>query len=103
MRKARKEGELRIRPRETETVALRIPTDVLKALQKVAAGRDMSVEALMKLYIGGGLRQDLAKLFSEHVLEMTEQVLAKHLPSAHEVSAIMREIQSEALPAVNDT
>ena len=54
----------------------------------------MSVEALMKLYIGNGLRQDLGTLFSTHVLETTAQVLARHLQS-EEVSAIMQEIRDE--------
>ena len=50
-----------IRPRPTQTVSLRIPTDTLEALQQVAARRDMSCEALLKFYIGQGLRQDLAR------------------------------------------
>lgn len=50
---------LRFRPRPSTTVTLPIPNDTLAALEKVAAGRDMSVEALLKFYIGQGLRQDL--------------------------------------------
>lgn len=53
--------ELRFRPRETTLITLRIPVTALAALEKVATQRDMSVDALMKLYIGHGLRQDLAK------------------------------------------
>ncbi|MGI2903805.1 BrnT family toxin [Tolypothrix sp. VBCCA 56010] len=56
------ELELNLRPRATETVSIKIPTDTLQYLKKVAASRDMSVEALLKLYIGQNLRQDLAKL-----------------------------------------
>lgn len=52
------EIKLHIRPRPTETVSIKIPTDTLKSLQKIAAIRDMSVEALLKFYIGQGLRQD---------------------------------------------
>jgi hypothetical protein len=59
------ELELNLRPRATETVSIKIPTDTLQSLQKVAASRDMSVEALLKLYIGQNLRQDNRKLFSE--------------------------------------
>ncbi|MCC5629203.1 hypothetical protein LC613_14430 [Nostoc sphaeroides CHAB 2801] len=54
--------ELHLRPRTTETVSIKIPTDTLRSLEKVAASRDISPEALLKLYIGQGLRQDLAKL-----------------------------------------
>ncbi|MEG4229056.1 hypothetical protein QUA35_23430 [Microcoleus sp. N9_B2] len=55
----------------------------------------MSVEALLKFYIGQGLREDLAKVFSERLLDKTAQVLARHLESAEEISTIIREIQAE--------
>jgi hypothetical protein len=65
-------------------------------LREVAATRDMSAEALMKLYIGQGLRQDTSRLFSERILETTARVLARHISSEEERSAILREIQGEA-------
>ncbi|MEI6332787.1 MAG: hypothetical protein WCP16_26380 [Pseudanabaena sp. ELA645] len=34
-------------------------------LEEVAASRDMSIDALLKFYIGHGLRKDKAKLFSD--------------------------------------
>lgn len=52
------EIKLHIRPRATETVSIKIPIDTLESLQKIAAIRDMSVEALLKFYIGKCLRQD---------------------------------------------
>jgi len=55
----------------------------------------MSLAALLKLYIGQGLRQDLAKSFSNRVLEVTEQVLLRHIQSTEEISYIIREIQAE--------
>ncbi len=55
---------LQLHPRPKETVSLEIPTDTLESLKKVAASRDMSVEALLKFYIGQELRQDLAKFSS---------------------------------------
>ena len=70
--------------------------DTLEALQKVAATRDMSAQALLKFYIGQGLRQDLAKHYADHLLETTAQVLGRHLDSAEEVSAIMQEIRGGA-------
>lgn len=87
---------LKPRPRPTEAVALRLPVAALASLERVAATRDMSREALMKFYIGQGLRQDLAKLYGERLLEKTAQVLNKHLASEEEVAAILREIRSEA-------
>jgi hypothetical protein len=97
MNKPNEEFELRLRPRVTETVSLEIPTDTLESLKKVAASRDMSMEALLKLYIGQSLRQDLAKLFSERILDTTAQVLARHIESEEKISAILREIRGEAV------
>lgn len=92
-----KEPELRFRKRTSETVSLNIPLDTLSSLRKIAAERDMSVEALLKFYIGQGLRQDLAKAFSERVLDRTAEVLARHFNSQDEVSAILQEIKLEAV------
>ena len=55
----------------------------------------MSVEALLKFYIGQELRQDLAKLFSNRVLEVTEQVLSQHIQSEAEISQILAKIRSQ--------
>jgi len=96
MKKPEEEFKVRLRPRAVETVSIQIPADTLTSLKKVAAGRDMSYQALLKLYIGQGLRQDLSKLFSDRVLETTAQVLARHVPP-EEASAIIQEIQVEAV------
>jgi hypothetical protein len=50
------------RSRETESVPMNLPKTVIASLEKVAASRDMSIDALLKLYIGKGLRQDLSDL-----------------------------------------
>jgi hypothetical protein len=96
MKKPKIEETLRLRPRETEPVSLAIPKDTLAALKKVAARRDMSYQALLKLYIGQGLRQDIAQFFADRVLETTAHVLKRHLPSEEEVAAIMQEIRKES-------
>lgn len=95
MNKPEEELKLHLRPRATETVSIKIPTDTLESLKKVAVSRDMPLEALLKFYIGQGLRQDLAKLFSDRVLETTAQVLARHIQSEEEISTIIQEIRSE--------
>lgn len=89
------EFTLQLHPRTQETVSLEIPIDTLDSLKKIAQNRDMSTIALLKFYIGQGLRQDLAKLFSNRVLEATAQVLARHIQSAEEISDILQEIRSE--------
>jgi hypothetical protein len=93
MKKAEEEFELRFRSRATETVSIEIPKDALDSLKKVAAIRDMSHQALLKFYIGQGLRQDLSRLFADRVLDTAAEVLARHLQSEEEVSAIIREIR----------
>jgi len=91
------ELELHIRPRPSETISIELPKDTLDSLKKVAAQRDMSYQALMKWYVGQGLRQDLSKLFADRVLETTAQVLARHIQSKEEVSAIIQEIRGETV------
>ncbi len=96
MKKAEEELTLHLRLRPVETVSIEIPKDTLEALKKIAAHRDMSYQALLKFYIGQGLRQDLAKHFADRLLETTARVLARHIRSPEEVSAIMQEIHREA-------
>ncbi len=89
--------ELRLRTRPSKPVTVHIPVDALASLEKIAAGRDMSVGALLKLYIGQSMRQDLAKLSADRVMEKTEQILKQHIHSEEEVYAILREIRIEAV------
>jgi hypothetical protein len=89
--------EVRLKPRPSETVRLQVPVETLASLEKVAASRAMSQEALFKLYVGQSLRHDLARLYSDRLAETTAHVLARHLSSEDEVVAILREIQMEAV------
>jgi hypothetical protein len=50
------------RSRETESVPMNLPKTVIASLEQVAASRDMSIDALLKLYIGQSLRRDLSDL-----------------------------------------
>lgn len=97
MKKPEQESPLQIHPRETEVLSLTIPKDVFASLQLVATQRDMSYQALLKLYIGQGLRQDLARLFGERVMETTAYILARRLQSDEEVASIMREIREASV------
>ena len=89
--------ELKLRSRDSKPVTIHIPTDTLISLEKIATGRDMSVEALLKLYIGQNMRQDLSKLSADRLLEKTAQVLKQHIQSEEEVSAILKEIRVETV------
>lgn len=72
---------------------MRVPDDVLESLTQVAKHRDMSVDVLIRFYIGQGLRQDVTNLFSAEVFDVTAGVLAKHLESPEEVALILDEIR----------
>lgn len=92
---------LQIKSRETEVVSLQIPVESMRSLRDVATSRDMSVDALLKFYIGQGLRQDTAKLFGDRLLEKTfattSAVLARYIDSKEEISSIIQEIQAEVV------
>ena len=45
---------LTIKPRPSEKVSLSIPKDTLQHLKAIAQNQDMSLEALLKFYIGQG-------------------------------------------------
>lgn len=96
MKNPEEEMELHIRPRAIEAVTIEIPKDTLESIEKIAVRRDMSRQALLKLYIGQGLRQDLTKMFADRMMETTAHVLARHIESEEGVSAIIQEIQREA-------
>ena len=96
MKTSEEEPKLRLRERPAQSVTVRIPEEVLDSLGQVANARDMSVDALMRYYIGQGLRQDLARLFADRMFDTTAAVLARHLHSQEEVSLILEEIREAA-------
>lgn len=91
----KREAILSFHQRPTESVTLQIPVDTLTSIKQVAETKEMSEQSLLKLYIGNGLRQDLSRLFSDRVLEMTQKVLSRHLQSEDEVRRIMQEIRGQ--------
>jgi hypothetical protein len=46
---------------KTREISIGIPPETLEALEKVAEQKDLPLKALLKFYIGQGLRQDLSK------------------------------------------
>ena len=67
------EDTLKFRPKASSQISLNISQDVLESLQQVAQERDMSLEALLKFYIGSGLRKDLSQAYLDK-----QQSLIKH-------------------------
>lgn len=91
------ELELKVQPRESETITISIPKDTLESLRKIATQREMPLEALLKFYIGKSLRQDLSQLFANQVLDSTAKVLARHHHTEDEVAQILQEIRLETI------
>lgn len=89
-------AKLEVRPRESEAIALQIPKDTIESLKKVAAQREMSLEALLRFYIGKCLRQDLSQQFANQVFDSTAKVLARYHHSEDEVAQILQEIRLES-------
>ncbi|MCT7949461.1 hypothetical protein NG798_06660 [Ancylothrix sp. C2] len=58
--------KLKVRPHPAEAVSILTLIDTLESLKQVSAHRKMPVETLLKLSIGQGLRQDLAKTTVKH-------------------------------------
>lgn len=84
---------LKIRPRPSRMVSIRIPQDTLEALKKVASHKDMAYQALIKFYLGQGLRADLASLHSQRVIDAASEILRRHVKSPGKVFTIVEQIR----------
>ena len=84
--------EIRWRKAESKSVAIELPRTAIASLKKVAQNKDMSVKALLKFYIGRGLRQDLSNLSANQLLDAVAQVLGERLCLQAETEQLMREI-----------
>jgi hypothetical protein len=88
--------ELTITPRPTEAIALSIPVDTLASLRVVAAQKQMSLEGLLKFYIGRCLRADLTQLRAGQTLEAAQQVLSEYLQSEAAAAALVATIRQRS-------
>ena len=86
---------LTIKPRPSETVSIKIPLDTLEQLQEIANNRNMSVESLIRFYIGKNLREEISQQFSNKLMNSTLKVLTKHISSESQRQEIIQEIKSE--------
>ena len=65
--------------RKNMMVSLRMPEDVVENLKRIAPLKGMSgYQALIKYYVGMGLRRDLETLWLQEVPERIQRILAKH-------------------------
>ena len=74
-----KKKMLLTKDRPTTIISLKMPVDVMEDLEKVAKAKDMSsTEALIKFYVGQGLRKELAELRRKQSAEQAKQILGKY-------------------------
>ncbi|MDQ7781807.1 MAG: hypothetical protein RDU20_02945 [Desulfomonilaceae bacterium] len=65
--------------RKKMMVSLRMPEDVVDDLKRIAPLKGMSgYQALIKYYVGMGLRRDIEALWLREVPERIQGILAKH-------------------------
>lgn len=89
--------ELKVNSRVSEAVTVKIPTDTLSDLRAIADKKDMSLEGLIKFYVGQGLRADLTQLRADQTLNAAQQVLAEYLNSSEAAARIVDEIRQRSI------
>ena len=52
--------ELKPYPEEKEEITISVPKLTFEALEKIAERKDLPLKALIKFYIGQGMRQDMS-------------------------------------------
>ncbi len=73
---------------------MRLPRRATDSLAKMARYFDLSSEALLRRYVGVGLREDEARYFAEQALSTMEDVLRERL--GEELAAsLVREAEAE--------
>lgn len=95
MNNHKENSQLKIKPRPSEIVSIKIPLDTLDNLKRIAQNRNMSLESLIKFYIGKNLREDISQEFSTKLFNSTLKVLSKYIPSESQREEIINEIKSE--------
>ncbi|MEW6140329.1 MAG: hypothetical protein AB1733_19085 [Thermodesulfobacteriota bacterium] len=79
--------------RKKMMVSLRMPEDVVANLKRIAPLKGMSgYQALIKYYIGIGLRRDLEILWLQEVPERIQGILAKHGLSGEVQNELVEEL-----------
>lgn len=88
--------------RPAKHISIRIPEDVLEDLKRIAPLKGMSgYQALIKFYIGQGLRRDLRDLWKEENAHRLETVLVECGIDPDRRREIMERLQQEpVVPSV---
>jgi ATP phosphoribosyltransferase len=88
-----KKLNLKLHRRSSKMVSIRVPEDTLAQLKSVAAQKELGYQALLKLYIGDGLRRDLAAMSQASFIAKTVNVLRKHIADEKKVAVIERSLK----------
>ena len=68
-----------IEERETTTISLQIPCDIMDDLKSVSEARGITnLESLIKYYVGQGLRKDIGELRRKNSAEYAKKIMGKY-------------------------
>jgi hypothetical protein len=91
-----KKVNITLHRRPSKMVSIRVPKDTLEQLKLIATQKELGYQSLLKLYIGEGLRRDLAETSRDHLIAKTVAVLKKHIADEKKVAAIERSLKKLA-------
>jgi hypothetical protein len=85
--------KIKSKERKNMMVSLRMPVDVVEDLKRVAPLKGISgYQALIKYYVGLGLRRDLEVLWLQEVPDKIEGILEKHGLTADVRNDLLKEL-----------
>lgn len=85
-----------LRRRPSKMVSIRVPKDTLEHLKLIAMQKELGYQSLLKLYIGEGLRRDLAESSRDRIIAKTVAVVRKHIGDEKKIAAIERSLKKMA-------
>lgn len=91
-----KKADITLHRRPSKMVSIRVPKDTLEQLKVIATQKELGYQSLLKLYIGEGLRRDLAEVNRDHLIAKTVAVLKKHIADEKKVAVIERSLKKLA-------
>ena len=83
--------------RPSKPITMRIPEDVLEDLKKLAPRKGVTgYQGLIKLYIGQGLRKDLAAMREEEAAERARRVMEEHAVAPGVIEEVIAAVRKTA-------
>ena len=91
-----KKVNITLRRRPSKMVSIRVPKDTLEHLKLIATQKELGYQSLLKLYIGEGLRRDLAESSRDRIIAKTVAIVRKHFGDEKKIAAIERSLKKMA-------